>query len=49
MGVFSFSRFLVNALQMKIVIKLGPLTKPYKRNTTASKKVDDDVMLMWPI
>ena len=25
-------------------MKLGPLAKPYNRNTTTSKKIDDDVM-----
>ena len=28
-----------------IAIKLGPLTKPDKRNTITSKKLEDDVML----
>ena len=27
-----------------INMKLGPLAKPYNRNTTTSKKIDDDVM-----
>ena len=54
MGVFPISRFLVRSLIKEnchnfrtsddIDMKLGPVTKLYRRNKTMSKNFDDDIM-----